>query len=365
MICRRVRAKASIALLAATAALLVFALPASAAAPRYIKEPASVTPAIFGTATNGFSFLYFDISSGLQAFSFSKKIGEDSEESVSYFAIPGHKRAARDADHIDVRIGKLGHFRGHFVTTSSETRPPPRGCKGDPTTTDQGYFVGSFRFHGERAYTTVHSDREPGVLSRQGATECRIATEPRSHEHNSQAAEETARKADEEAQFRLLAADSKGHLVLNAVREQDPPEPDGPAITTFEVTERGGRAGAFRISRSVSMFHAGEDAARYFLIPNLAEPKAEATLEPPAPFSGSATFRLEGPKAASWTGDLAVELPGLGDVPLTGKKIYAGACRGQTNCTKTLPDRLQPLLEAGGGFGVVSFASGEVTKQTS
>jgi len=355
-----VRGRASIAILAAAGALLLFAQPASAAAPRYIKEPASVTPAIFGSATNGFSFLYFDISSGLQAFSFSKKIGEDSEESVSYFATPGHKRAAGDADRIDVRIGKLGHFGGHFVTSSSETRPPPRGCKGAPTTTEQGYFVGSFRFHGERAYTTVHSDREPGVLSRQGATECRIATEPRSHEHDSKAAEETVRKADEEAQFRLLAADSKGHLVLNAVREQDPPEPDGPAITTFEVTATSGRAGAFRISRSVSLFDAGTAAAQYFLIPNLAEPKAEATLEPPAPFSGSATFRLEGPKAASWTGDLAVELPGLGDVPLTGKKIYAGACRGQSNCTKTLPDRLQPLLELGASFDGSYFCGGEV-----
>jgi hypothetical protein len=350
--------------LAAVAALLTFAVPAGAA-PKYSKEPASVSAVILGSGTNGFSFIYFDLGSGAQVISFSKEVGMGSNQSVSYASVHGHKASALNAGRIDVSVGNLGHFRGHFVATSSRTQPPSRGCKGDRTRSEEGYFVGSFEFHGEHGYTTVHSDREPGVISRQGATECRIPAEPRSHEHTSKVAEETVRKADEEAQFRILAGDGKGRLVLNAIREQDPPEPDGPATTTFEVTATGDRAGEFRISRSVSIFDAGTMAARYFLIPNLAEPKAESTVEPPAPFSGSATFHLEGPKTASWTGDLAVELPGLGEVPLTGKRIYAGACRGQTNCTKTLPHRLQPLLELGTGFSVSDFVAGEGTQRTS
>ena len=60
------------------------------------------------------------------------------------------------------------------------------------------------------------------------------------------------------------------------------------------------------------VFEFGPGAASTFQVPNLAEPLTEATLEPPAPFSGSATFHLDTPKTASWTGDLAVELPGLG-----------------------------------------------------
>lgn len=49
---------------------------------------------------------------------------------------------------------------------------------------------------------------------------------------------------------------------------------------------------------------------------------------------------------------------------LTGKKIYAGACRGRSHCTKTLPKPLQRLLELD-SFGVSYFVSGEATTQTS
>ena len=92
-------------------------------------------------------------------------------------------------------------------------------------------------------------------------------------------------------------------------------------------------------------------------MPNLAEPLAEATVAPPAPFSGSATFHLDDPKTASWTGDLAVEMPGLGKVSLTGDGIEAGLCSGLSNCTKTLPKDLQPVLEAPSGVIVVVSVS--------
>jgi hypothetical protein len=44
-----------------------------------------------------------------------------------------------------------------------------------------------------------------------------------------------------------------------------------------------------------------------------------ATVTPPAPFSGSATFQRQGEsKSPSWSGSLAVSFPGKPDVPLTG-----------------------------------------------
>jgi hypothetical protein len=43
-----------------------------------------------------------------------------------------------------------------------------------------------------------------------------------------------------------------------------------------------------------------------------------ATVSPPAPFDGSATFRREAPRRNRWTGDLTVDLPGRADTPLTG-----------------------------------------------
>lgn len=44
-----------------------------------------------------------------------------------------------------------------------------------------------------------------------------------------------------------------------------------------------------------------------------------ATVAPPAPFSGSATFRRGAKRSGStWSGSLAVSFPGRSDVPLVG-----------------------------------------------
>jgi hypothetical protein len=56
-------------------------------------------------------------------------------------------------------IGSLGHFRGRFVPTSTESKQLTPQCEGDPTTIEKDYFVGSFDFRGEEAYTVVHAHR--------------------------------------------------------------------------------------------------------------------------------------------------------------------------------------------------------------
>jgi hypothetical protein len=60
----------------------------------------------------------------------------------------------------------------------------------------------------------------------------------------------------------------------------------------------------------------------------------EATVEPPAPFHGSATFKVESPTTGSWSGDLSVELATLGPVRLTGPPFEAGLCV-ETTCLST------------------------------
>jgi hypothetical protein len=66
----------------------------------------------------------------------------------------------------------------------------------------------------------------------------------------------------------------------------------------------------------------------YLKVPDLAHPTAEAAVEPPAPFLGKATFRRESAHETSWTGDLRVNLPGFGVVPLAGPGTEATLCSG-------------------------------------
>lgn len=80
----------------------------------------------------------------------------------------------------------------------------------------------------------------------------------------------------------------------------------------------------------------GQAPLRTFSISPPTGAPTEATVEPPSPFQDSAAFRLESPTVASWTGDLRIELPILGEVSLTAPGTWSTLCRG-TTCTDTLP----------------------------
>ena len=72
-------------------------------------------------------------------------------------------------------------------------------------------------------------------------------------------------------------------------------------------------------------------------------PGSEATVEPPAPFHGSATFKIESPTTASWSGDLGVEIPTIGKVDLTAPGTWSTLCEGGS-CTETLPTGMRISL---------------------
>jgi hypothetical protein len=334
-----VRAKAIATALTATAVLLALVLPAGAlGAGHFYRQPASVDAELHLRGTNGFGFIAFAFGD-TAVVSVSKRVSRFGEESVIYYA---HGRHPAFADGLlQMKLGRQGQFRGRFVAESTETQKMPARCSGDPTTIETGFFVGSFNFHGERGYSSVHSRRERGSVTRQGAIRCRIPSEAGRHE-GKQGGKEAKESADHE--FRLIAGDGKAQLVFQASREE-PAQLQGHSTASFEVSADGDKAGAFEVSRSAFVFEFPSRAAPKFQVPNLAEPLAEAIVEPPAPFSGAATFHLDDPQTASWSGDLVVDLPGLGKLPLTGAKIAAGLCH-DSHCTKTLPEPLQRLLEA-------------------
>lgn len=355
MIDTLMRAMKIAATIAATAALLVLA-PAAGAA-RTVHQRAYLFAELSGKATNGFSFSLFTFDRSA-VLSLNGLAGHHGVTTVSYYGSKRQELRSLADGRIDLKIGDRGHFRGHLVTKSIKTDKPEKGCTGDPSTTEEGYFAGSFVFHGERGYTTVRASRVSGAIVRRGAIECQVPAGPGRHPESSKEAQGISEKAAERDEFRLVAGERSGDLTLQATREQVPPGSKH-TINAFEVTAEGTRVGVFDVYRSAFVVDTDRDAASHFLTPNQQEPLAEAVIEPPAPFAGSATFQLEGPKKANWTGDLAVELPGAGKVPLTGDDLYAGACRGHTNCTATLPAPLAKLLGSPGISSVASLVRSE------
>lgn len=330
--------------LAAAAITGALAAPAAASAQggHRLREPASISAEIHGHGTGGFHFFFSTFGPAGSVLWFTKQPSGAGEESVFYLLRSHRGRGGLKGGAVDVRFGRLGRFRGRFVRTSTKTENPRDGCTGEPTTTEKGYFVGIFRFHGERGYTTVDTHRVRGTVTRSGPTSCPSPSPPRHRRHRATHQEKEQRER-EQNKFRLLVGDAGVHLMLQAEREESP-EPEEGSPTTFQVsvTEEIGR---LEVSHNASAIDFGPGAAATFQTPNLAEPLVEVTLTPPAPFSGSATFHLDDPHTATWSGDLAVELSGLGKVPLTGDGIGAGLCKGPSNCTKTLPEPLQKQLE--------------------
>jgi hypothetical protein len=340
------------------AALLVFAPAASAVKSETYHQKAEVVAELGGEGTNGFGFNLFTFDRGV-VLTFSRPAGRIGLEDVGYYAVDRHGLGGLKDGRIYIKVGDRGHFRGHFVTKSTKVQKPSRNCKGDPTTTEEGYFAGSFVFHGELGYTTVHARRAKGSISRLGATDCRAPAETGGKKSHGPEHQEIGRGTQGLDEISLLAADRKADVVFQARREPAT-KAEGPAAAIFQVTESGDRVGPFLVSRSAFIFDIGRGAGSSFLLPKPQEPLAEQIVEPPAPFFGSATFKLAGPKKASWTGDLAVELPGGGKLPLTGDELRAGACRGAKDCTETLPPRLAEMLEADNSYYVGGEATAEL-----
>jgi hypothetical protein len=225
----------------------------------------------------------------------------------------------------------VAHFDAHFVTREVNPKSAePSECKPTVTTVEHGYLVGSLVFRGERGFTTAVAAKVAATIDRVPSRECRKPSTPRHAQRNSQA------EAGEELvsglrTVEVIAGDRRRAINLVADRVETTEGEPASAESLLIVT-------ATRRSRGMRASHILIDYAKPASSVSVSAPGAtpqEATLAPPAPFSGSATFRLRTPTEASWSGDLAVELPGLGRVPLTGPRFFAGLCE-ESKCTKTL-----------------------------
>jgi hypothetical protein len=96
----------------------------------------------------------------------------------------------------------------------------------------------------------------------------------------------------------------------------------GFAFNTFLVAASRDRGRIFEESAVLDLLVQGP----YFKVPDLTHLTSEVTVEPPTPYLGSATLRRRSSSKVSWTGDLRLNLPGFGVVPLAGPGTHATLC---------------------------------------
>lgn len=221
--------------------------------------------------------------------------------SVSYVVLQGGLKG----DRVHARLPGVGRVFLRFHDRRHPHGQPEKGCS-ESATTRKGVFIGTVKIEGERGYTRAVSHHVRGEIGQEGQGKCR------------QRATARARKAA----GRLLSASTsrgKGRLSFSAI--------DYPS--SFLGSELLFSASLVRLRGKMGVITTQGAAARHPTDLEIAAPPRSASVTPPAPFTGSASFQQEAAHQFGWAGDLGVELPGVGEVSLAGPKFEASVCVGQ------------------------------------
>lgn len=236
------------------------------------------------------------------------------------------------ADVIDIKLPGVGRIAVRFVPTRSRTQALASNCKGPATIVRKGTFRGTIVFHGERGYTSAQAHMVRGTAREHARRVCRRVRSL-----------SPPIVKDGGGGNSLFAGMDAKRSTVEFTASAPPPLP-GMSARVFFGASVFRRHEGFR-----TIAAAGASGGPSTLsVSGPEEAPTGATVSPPPPFAGSATFGLESPTSANWLGDLSADLPGLGRVALAGTEFWSTLCAGGKPCTKTLPENV--------GLGIIGFS---------
>lgn len=237
-------------------------------------------------------------------------------------------RASRKG--IEADFGALGKIAVRF---DGSPMPPAGGrksaftCEGRRAIRERGTFHGTIRFAGENGFTEVGADRARGRFQRSFRRVCRRASpRPEPKPSRSPRLPQRTRFQSDTLVVESKAGESDTGLFLSSTEFPDGSDKEWDFGLAVVVASRNERVGPVSISRSAFMI--GDSS-----ILRASEPGTYpivATVRPPKPFTGTATYREDRGLPPTWAGSLGVRLPGAGTVPLTGEGFESSFCRAST-----------------------------------
>jgi hypothetical protein len=231
-------------------------------------------------------------------------------------------------DGFDAKLPGLGRIDVSFVQKRVRKTKENGGavCTNSTEAFREGTFRGTISFRAEGGFTQVHSSGTTGSVRESRRRVCKeieggwfLEGQPGEPKRALLTVEGPATPGSPEVFFSTAGGP-----------ETEPPTTSGgiPEVTfsaTWYAEKRGIGILAFETLNTVS---------NYYRVPGPVGTLADASVAPPAPFSGTGTYHVESPTSAAWTGDLSVTFPGpTGTVPLTGPGFTARLCEGDGNCT--------------------------------
>lgn len=307
------KARGRLALFSCVLALL--ALPAGAAAkPGYVVDKGLRISVVSLPASGGYSVSVVGVNSRLVGitvsdFTFSK--GATSYASATYSV-----RGRVTDERIEGRFGSRGSVSVRFEPEGPpDTEKFPSNCKGNPSTWQEGHFTGTIRFEGENGFARARATTAEGFVIRSPRAVCKRRSENE---------DRTAPKTSPGISLSAVSSRYPRAPWFSVLEEESSrpraPFPDEDAEYNAGTTEK--RRG-MTIYRSASATTSRDT----FEVTPLGSSPVTAVVEPPAPFSGMALYEKKPGGETSWSGDLAVELPGRGEVPLADSSYSAKLCR--------------------------------------
>ncbi len=223
----------------------------------------------------------------------------------SFFAATSYTvRGKVSPQRIDARFGKFGRVAVRLKTERMRKGKLEEQCIGKPETIRYGVFVGTIRFRGEGGYTSVDAQRATGQMSSGTKVKCVFP--------NLRPNSGTAAQASRQNPPSLVA--SQGRQRVFAVENSGGKRPS--RLFSAVSQEQRGRLEIFRdvfAEAPLSSFAFASDLS-------------SATVHPPAPFRGEASFQRT-PAGPTWVGTLSVDFPGRDDVRLSGPRFEASLTR--------------------------------------
>lgn len=237
--------------------------------------------------TNGYQLLVIAASERADGRAVAGVFVRRRGESVLY-TVPATVTTTR----FEADFGALGRISLDIVPTGAEREFRSR-CGGDTVSFEPNLYEGTFEFRGEDGFTEASAARIP-EYSRFGldGVFCpgRFWRESRG-----------PRVPGARLGVRRGKGQSRTSLQFNQNR------PGARTLFEAEAIEKRGRIGIQRFVQGRAPSHA------FDFDPLL----RTATVDPPPPFSGSASFHRNAAPANRWSGNLTVDFPGRADVPLT------------------------------------------------
>ena len=275
---------------------------------------ALLVPAGVGAVDSDLKFTYsfkLDGSNDYEIVALAANQRADGKGRIVFFVGRGHEGAIYaapaqlTATSLEADLGELGSVSLQVTPTGSTRELIPCGEDKEAVSYEPVRYSGSVEFHGEEGYTEASSAAPQEFTSFFSKLVC--AGRGTSEVGGDRASGAKLRLRSKSGAYRLRLQANKNRPSKRSWFEVEVNEKRGP-ISILRSTSRWLRSSAFQYDPLLDT----------------------ATLQPPAPFSGRATFHRGLALPRQWTGNLTVDLPGRSDVPLTGPGIQATlypACR--------------------------------------